>query len=104
MSFTALQAMKAYGDAISTAKAGGESEGASGAGKVDFGAMVKDAMGSIATDTTNAEQLTTASALGQVDLIDVVAAVNKAEMTLETVVAVRDEVIRAYQDILRMPI
>ncbi len=103
MSFTALQAMKAYGDAISTAKVGGGgAEG--GAAKVDFGKMVQDAMGTIASDTGKAEQLTAASSVGQADLIDVVAAVNKAEMTLETVVAVRDEVIKAYQDILRMPI
>ncbi len=103
MSFTALQAMKAYGQAVNTAKVGGDSEEA-GAAKVDFGAMVKDAISSVSTDTTRAEQMTIASASGKVDLIDVVSAVNEAEMTLETVIAVRDEVIKAYQDILRMPI
>ena len=41
---------------------------------------------------------------GKGDLVDVVTAVNSAEMTLETVVAIRDKVIAAYQDILRMPI
>ncbi len=101
MSFTALQAMKAYGQAVSTAKTGGDEAGAA---KLDFGAMVKDAISSVATDTTKAEQMTMASASGKVDLIDVVSAVNEAEMTLETVIAVRDEVIKAYQDILRMPI
>jgi flagellar hook-basal body complex protein FliE len=34
----------------------------------------------------------------------VVAAVHAAEITLQTVVAVRDRMISAYQDILRMPI
>jgi flagellar hook-basal body complex protein FliE len=34
----------------------------------------------------------------------VVTAVTNAELTLETVVAVRDRVVQAYQDILRMPI
>ena len=34
----------------------------------------------------------------------VVNAVNAAELTLETVVAVRDKVIAAYQDIMKMPI
>jgi len=33
-----------------------------------------------------------------------VMAVSKAEMTLETVVTLRDKVVAAYQDILRMPI
>jgi flagellar hook-basal body complex protein FliE len=34
----------------------------------------------------------------------VVAAVTNAEVTLQTVLAVRDRVIQAYQDIIRMPI
>jgi flagellar hook-basal body complex protein FliE len=41
---------------------------------------------------------------GNVDIRDVVMAVNNAEVTLQTVVAVRDKVIAAYQDIMRMPI
>ena len=40
----------------------------------------------------------------QAELVDVITAVNAAEMTLETVMAVRDQVIQAYQDIVRMPI
>ena len=38
------------------------------------------------------------------DVSQVVMAVTNAEVTLETVVAVRDRVIQAYQDILKMPI
>jgi flagellar hook-basal body complex protein FliE len=37
-------------------------------------------------------------------LVDVVTAVAEAETTLQTVVAVRDKVIAAYQDIMKMPI
>ena len=36
--------------------------------------------------------------------LDVVTAVAAAEVQLESVVAVRDQVIRAYQEILRMPV
>jgi flagellar hook-basal body complex protein FliE len=36
--------------------------------------------------------------------MDVVTAVSNAEMTLQTVVAVRDRVLNAYQEIMRMPI
>lgn len=39
-----------------------------------------------------------------VELSDLVTAVSNAELTLNTVVAVRDRVINAYQEILRMPI
>jgi flagellar hook-basal body complex protein FliE len=48
--------------------------------------------------------MTAAAAAGEAELLDVVTAVSAAEISLETVVAVRDEVVRAYQEILRMPI
>jgi len=41
---------------------------------------------------------------GKGDLVDVVTAVQAAEVSLETVVAIRDKVIAAYQEIMRMPI
>ena len=44
------------------------------------------------------------AAMGRGDLVDVVTAVAAAEATMETVIAVRDEVIKAYQEIMRMPI
>ena len=43
-----------------------------------------------------------ASAAGKAELVDVVTAVANAETTLETVVALRDRMISAYQDIMRM--
>ncbi|CAN0606416.1 unnamed protein product [Ectocarpus sp. 12 AP-2014] len=41
---------------------------------------------------------------GRADVVDVVTAVAETEVLLETVVTVRDRVIQAYQEILRMPI
>jgi flagellar hook-basal body complex protein FliE len=41
---------------------------------------------------------------GQANIVDVVGAVNQAEITLDTVVAVRDKVVQAYQSIMNMPI
>src|ERR1044072_23812 len=38
------------------------------------------------------------------NLVDVVQSVNAAEITLDTVVAVRDKVVAAYQSIMNMPI
>lgn len=47
----------------------------------------------------------TAKALtGEASTTDIVTAVTNAEVALQTVVAVRDRVIQAYQDIMRMPI
>lgn len=50
------------------------------------------------------EQMTAAAVAGNADLTDVVTAVSNAEMTLQTVVALRDRILSAYQEILRMPI
>ena len=41
---------------------------------------------------------------GESDLTDVVAAVNDAELTLQTITALRDRLVQAYQEIIRMPI
>ena len=43
-------------------------------------------------------------ATGKAELADVVTAIANAETTLETIVALRDRVITAYQEIMRMPI
>ena len=51
-----------------------------------------------------ADRVTAAAVEGKADITDVVTAVAEAELTLQTVVAVRDQVVQAYQDILRMPI
>jgi flagellar hook-basal body complex protein FliE len=50
------------------------------------------------------EQIATQQVAGKADIVDVVNAVNSAELTLDTVVAVRDKVIAAYQNIMQMPI
>ena len=41
---------------------------------------------------------------GQGDTHDLVQSIAQAEIALETVVAIRDKVVEAYQEILRMPV
>lgn len=50
------------------------------------------------------EQQSVLAATGQADLNEVVVAVSKAELTLQTMTTLRDKAVQAYQDILRMPI
>ncbi len=50
------------------------------------------------------EQAATQQVAGKANLVDVVNQVNSAEITLDTVVAVRDKVVAAYQSIMNMPI
>ena len=69
-----------------------------------FGNMVRDALGNAIETSRAAEVASTEALTGQADLADVVVAVNNAEMTLQTVVSIRDKVIQSYQEIMRMPI
>lgn len=70
-----------------------------------FADLVGDALSSSANTLQKSEALQTESLTGaRVDLADLVTAVADAELTLNTVVAIRDRVINAYQDIIKMPI
>ena len=51
-----------------------------------------------------AEKETLAAVDNDAELVDIVTAVANAEITLDTVVTIRDRVIQAYQEIIRMPI
>ena len=41
---------------------------------------------------------------GQANMVDVVTAITETEMAMESMVTVRDRVISAYEEIMRMPI
>ena len=69
-----------------------------------FGGMVRDLIGDASAAGIRSEQITADAMIGQADLTDVVMAVNNAELTLQTVIAIRDKVVEAYQEIIRMPI
>jgi flagellar hook-basal body complex protein FliE len=70
----------------------------------DFAQMVGDAIQESADVVRQADAVEMQSMTGKVDLTDLVTAVSSAELTLNTVVTVRDRVISAYEDILRMSI
>jgi flagellar hook-basal body complex protein FliE len=101
MSDLGVSAAKAYLQTAQTLANTKESGGLTGPG---FGDILNSAVGSLQQTTSGAEQAITNATMGRADLVDVVTAVSAAEATLETVVAVRDEVIKAYNDIMRMPI
>jgi flagellar hook-basal body complex protein FliE len=69
-----------------------------------FADLVKQAVGSVAAKGEVADTEMLKSATGRTDLVDVVTAVAESESALETLVAVRDRVIAAYEEIIRMPI
>src|SRR5688572_23849038 len=101
---TALSVAKAYASVqqAAGAVAGGKNEAAPTSG--GFGDLVKSAMTDAMKSTKVAEHQIAAHSAGKAELIDVVTAISAAETSLETVMAVRDQVISAYQEIMRMPI
>jgi flagellar hook-basal body complex protein FliE len=82
----------------------GAAGGAIPAGGTGFGDLVRDALQSTVDASQKAEAISAQAAVGKADVTDIVTAVTNAEMALDTVVAVRDKVISAYQEIMRMPI
>jgi flagellar hook-basal body complex protein FliE len=77
---------------------------AAGDGGPDFAALLKNAVSGTAESARKAEGKMVQATAGKADLVDVVTAVAESEAALETLVAVRDRVIAAYEEIMRMPI
>src|SRR3981081_1311233 len=77
---------------------------ASEAGGQSFGAMLKDAIGSVMGSGKKADGQTMAIASGEANVMDVVTAVAETDVAVSTLVSVRDRVIQAYEDIMKMPI
>jgi flagellar hook-basal body complex protein FliE len=70
----------------------------------DFGAMVKQAMNAIVDAGHKSDAQMRAAAAGKANIVDVVTAVSQTEVAVDALVSVRDRVIAAYEDILKMPI
>ncbi len=69
-----------------------------------FSDFLSGAMNNAVGTMKTGEQMATQQVAGQADIVDVVNSVNSAELTLDTVMAVRDKVIAAYQTVMQMPI
>jgi flagellar hook-basal body complex protein FliE len=70
----------------------------------NFGDFLSGAIKDSVNTIRQGEQAATAQVAGKANLVDVVQQVNQAELTLDTVVAVRDKVVQAYQSIMNMAI
>jgi flagellar hook-basal body complex protein FliE len=108
MDTNALSASIAYLNALkrATQEPGGASEAApaaAGAGP-SFSELLQGVAEDVVDNSHKAETASLQATVKQAELVDVISAVSNAEMALESVVAVRDRVVQAYQEILRMPI
>ncbi len=87
-----------------TAQTTTDNPGVTGDDKASFGDFLKRAGRNVVDTLQKSEQLSAQAVSGEADLVDVVQAVTSAEMTLQTVVTMRDRMLAAYQEIMRMPI
>jgi flagellar hook-basal body complex protein FliE len=113
MSINKLEGLSAYaraaGRPLSSSPIGSEENGGNiAAAGVSGGGNFASLIGNMFTDaakaTRTSEAVSRQSVTGKADLVDVVQAINNAEVALESVVAVRDRVVGAYQEIMRMQI
>jgi flagellar hook-basal body complex protein FliE len=70
----------------------------------DFSAMLKTAISGVGAAGAKADAQVAAAVGGQADIVNVVTAVAESEAAIETLVAVRDRVIAAYEEIMRMQV
>jgi flagellar hook-basal body complex protein FliE len=105
MSIGAFDAAAAYGRTLHARAPLAERPPAAGAAApAGFGGMVENMIGEAAGAMRAAEAASARQVAGRGDMIDVVTAIGAAEVALDTVVAVRDRVVSAYTDIMRMQI
>ncbi|MCB1493332.1 MAG: flagellar hook-basal body complex protein FliE [Rhodobiaceae bacterium] len=101
MNANALAAAKAYLNSANPAAKGATPAGTEDTG---FGEMVAKALNSAVESGHQTENKITDVVTGGGNMVDVVTAVAETELALQSMVAVRDKVIGAYQEIMNMPI
>jgi flagellar hook-basal body complex protein FliE len=101
-------AVKAYATAQAQAASLAGAASSVGAGQAPdphaFSEILKNAMNDTVQSSKAAEQAMIKQVQGKADLVDTVTAISSAQSNLDTVMAIRDQVINAYQDVLKTPI
>ncbi len=90
--------------AAAAAQAYGRTDAGQTASLEGFGAALTNALQGVVDAGHAADQSSAQAIAGTGNLTDVVAAVNRAELALQTTTAVRDRMVQAYQEIMRMAI
>lgn len=70
----------------------------------NFAQMLEDGMQSVVDSGKQADKLSLDLINGKANMVDVVTAISQTELAMDSMVAVRDKVISAYEEIMKMPI
>lgn len=101
MKIEPIVAQSLYGEALTATKPlqdGGDAKG------LGFADTIEQALSDMRATMEAGEKAATDAMAGRGDLQTVVEALTATEMALETAVSVRDRVVEAYHEILRMPV
>jgi flagellar hook-basal body complex protein FliE len=88
------------GDTANIGGGPGNSDGGGG----NFTSILKDVMDAVTASAQKSDVQSQAVAAGNANMVDVVTAVAETETTFQTLISVRDKVIAAYEDVLKMQI
>ena len=98
-------AANAYANLARILDTGAANKGSeTGGGGPSFGALLKDAIGSVLDAGKKSDAQTVAMAAGKANVMDVVTAVAETDVAVSTLVSVRDRVIQSYEDVMKMSI
>jgi flagellar hook-basal body complex protein FliE len=101
---TPTVAASAYANLARILDTGGAGKTSDSSGGPSFGDLLKDALGSVVDGGRKADAQSVAMASGKANVMDVVTAVAETDVKVSTLVSVRDKVIAAYEDIMKMTI
>lgn len=89
-----------------SALAAGKSAPAAEAGSADFAGMLKDAVEGVNAAQQGADKLAQAFQLGEpeANIQDVMVSLQKANLSFQTMVQVRNKLVAAYQDVMNMQV
>lgn len=70
----------------------------------DFGKILADQVQGVIDAGKTSDKMSLDLLNGKANVVDVVTAISQTQLAMESMVAVRDKVISAYEEIMRMPI
>src|SRR5579872_1175780 len=95
------QASKLLTDAAAQNSVSASTGGAQGS---DFGKLLAGQLQNVMNVGKQSDQMSMDLVNGKANVVDVVTAISQTELAMESMVTVRDKVISAYEDIMKMPI
>lgn len=90
--------LDAYRSTLEKAEKGGGPQGVAGA---SFGDILGNIMDQTTESLKNADKVSLAAVQGKAGINEIVSAISSAEVALQTVVAIRDRFVSAYQELMR---